>query len=34
MARHPIGQIQRMSEIAPPWATLHWLRRQAERSLC
>ena len=29
MARHPIGQIQRMSEIAPPWATLRWLRRQA-----
>jgi glycosyltransferase involved in cell wall biosynthesis len=29
MARHPIGQIQRMSEIGPPWATLRCLRRQA-----
>ena len=29
MARHPISQIRRMSAIAPPWATLRWLRRQA-----
>ena len=29
MARQPIRQIQTMSEIAPPWATLRWLRRQA-----
>src|SRR4030095_2979221 len=29
MARHPIGQIQTMSEFAPPWATLRWLRQQA-----
>ena len=28
-ARHPISQVQRMFEIAPPWATLCWLRRQA-----
>jgi glycosyltransferase involved in cell wall biosynthesis len=29
MARHPIGQIQNMSENAPPWATLRWLCRRA-----
>ena len=29
MARHPISQIRRMSAIAPSWATLRWLRRQA-----
>ena len=29
MARHPIDQIHRMSENAPPWATLRWLHRRA-----